>query len=120
MVRLLILAYSLLIVLSYFSARYVQRKKPSQFSGNFKKMRASTFVVSRVGCIYAAESIFGVRVGYQRSQHVARRVRAARARGAARSVLRMRRRTAFMNSANDPSYAEMRSLIELFQGLKLI
>ena len=83
-------------------------------------MRASTFVVSRVGCVYAAESVFGVCIGYQRSQRVARRVRAARARGAARSVLRVRRRTAFMNSANDPSYVEIRSLIESFQGLKLI
>ena len=116
MVRLLILAYSLLIVLSYFSARYVQRKKPGQFPGNFKKMRASTFVVSRIGCIYAAESVFGVRFDYRQGQRVAGRVRAARARGAARAVLGVRRRAV---SANDPYDAGMRSLIELFRGLRL-
>ena len=77
-------------------------------------------MVSRAGCIYAAKRVFGARIGYRQCRRVARRVRAARARGAARSVLRMRRRAALMNSANNPSYVEINSLIEEFQGLKLI
>ena len=73
-------------------------------------------MVSRISCIYAAESVFGVRFDYRQGQRVAGRVRAARARGAARAVLGVRRRAV---SANDPSDAGMRSLIELFRGLRL-
>ena len=78
-------------------------------------MRASTFVASRFACFYAVESVFGVRF-YWWDQRVARRVRTARARVATRSVLGLSRRTV---SANDPSDAEMGSLIEMFRGLKL-
>ena len=78
-------------------------------------MRASTFVASRFACFYAVESVFGVRF-YWWDQRVARRIRTARARVPTRSVLELGRRTI---PANDPSDAEMGSLIEKFRGLKL-